>query len=65
MLLCDGQSEEGDEGSQCQNGEENTNNNKEPQPLEPGSPVVLKVHDMCDQSPQRQHSCVEKKNQNK
>lgn len=53
LLLRDGQSEEGNKGSHSQNWEEDTNNDEEFETLEPGSPVVLTVHDVCDESPER------------
>ena len=57
LLLCDGEGEEGDEGGHGQDGEEHADHDKELQPLEPGAPVVLQVHDVCDQSPDGQNSC--------
>lgn len=53
LLLCDGESEEGDEGGHCQNREGHANTDEEPEPFEPGAPVVLQVHDVCHQSPER------------
>ena len=57
LLLCDGEGEEGDEGGHGQDGEEHADHDKELQPLEPGAPVVLQVHDVCDESPDGQNSC--------
>lgn len=57
LLLCDGKSEAGDEHCHSQNREENANGDEEPEAFEPGAPVVLQVHDVCDKSPEGQHSC--------
>lgn len=57
MLLCDGKSKEGDEGGYCQNWEEYANSDEELEAFEPGAPVVLQVHDVCDKRPECQNSC--------
>lgn len=57
LLLCDGKSEEDDEGSHCQNWEEHANGDEELEAFEPGAPVVLQVHDVCDECPERQNPC--------
>lgn len=57
LLLCDGKSEEDDEGSHCQSWEEHANGDEELEAFEPGAPVVLQVHDVCDERPERQNPC--------
>lgn len=57
LLLCDGKSEEGDEGSHCQSGEEHANRDEELEAFEPGAPVVLEVHDVRDKGPECQNPC--------
>lgn len=57
LLLCDGKSEEGDEGSHRQSWEEDANRNEEFETFEPGAPIVLEVHDVCDKGPECQNPC--------
>lgn len=57
LLPCDGKSEEGDEGSHCQSGEEHANRDEELEAFEPGAPVVLEVHDVRDKGPECQNPC--------
>lgn len=57
LLLCDGQRQEGDKGCHGEDTEEQADADKELEAFEPCAPVVLKVHDVCDQSPERQHAC--------
>lgn len=57
LLLCDGESQEGDEGDDGQHREEHADGDEELEAFEPGAPEVLQVHDVCDKSPERQHSC--------
>lgn len=54
--LGDGQGEEGGECSNSQEAEEGANNHEEPEALEPGAPIVLQVHYMGHQAPQRQNT---------
>ncbi|TNN54138.1 hypothetical protein EYF80_035646 [Liparis tanakae] len=51
------QSEEGDEGSHRQDGEQHAHSDEELEAFEPSAPEVLQVHDVCDERPERQHSC--------
>lgn len=57
LLLCDGESQEGDEGDDGQHWEEHADGDEELEAFEPGAPVILQVHDVRDKSPERQHSC--------
>lgn len=57
LLLRDGKSEEGDEGSHCQSREDHANCNEELEAFEPGAPVVLEVHDVRDEDPECQNPC--------
>lgn len=57
LLLCDGESQEGDEGGHCQSAEEDADGDEELEAFEPSAPVVLHVHDVCDESPECQNSC--------
>lgn len=55
LLVVDGNRQEGDEGHNCQKWKENTNEEEEFKALQPSPPVVLQVHDVNDQGPERQH----------
>lgn len=55
LLVFDGNRQEGDEGQDCQEREENPDEEKQLEALQPGPPVVLQVHDVSDQGPERQH----------
>lgn len=55
LLVADGNRQEGDEGNDSQHGEENPHVEEELEALQPSPPVVLQVHDVCDQSPERQN----------
>lgn len=57
LLLCDGKSEEGDEGGDSQNWEDHGNSDEELETFEPGAPVVLYVHDVRDKGPECQNTC--------
>lgn len=61
LLLCDGKSEEGDEGSHRQSWEKDANRNEELEAFEPGAPVVLEVHDVRDKGPECQNPCMRDK----
>lgn len=57
LLLCDGKSQEGDEGGDSQNWEDQGNSDEELEAFEPGAPVVLYVHDVRDKGPECQNTC--------
>ena len=57
LVSGDGQHKEGAEGGNGDSREEDAHEEKATQPLEPGPPVILHVHHVCDQDPQRQHTC--------
>lgn len=59
MFLFDGKSEEGDESGNCQSREQDSYCDEELEAFEPSAPVVLQVHDVRDERPEGQNSCVE------
>lgn len=56
LFACDGHTEEGDKGNNGQQGEENPDEEEELEALQPGSPVVLQVHDMRDKGPESEYT---------
>lgn len=57
LMPGDGQHEEGAEGSDGDSREEDTHEEEAAQPLEPGPPVILHVHNVSHEDPQCQHPC--------
>ena len=60
LLLRDGDGQESDECHDGQQAEDNTDEDEELEPLEPGAPVVLEIHDVCHKRPQGQDSWCQK-----
>lgn len=56
LLVCDGESQEGDEGGHSHDREEHTDSDEELEAFEPRAPEVLQVHDVSDEGPERQNS---------
>lgn len=56
LLVVDGDRQESHEGDDCQQREEHPDEEEELEPLQPGPPVVLQVHDVGDQGPKGQHT---------
>ena len=52
LFVCHGEAEKGDEGHNSQQGEDDSDKEKELESLQPGAPVVLQVHDVGDKSPE-------------
>lgn len=56
LFVFDGNRQETDEGHDCQQREEHSDEEEELESLQPGSPEVLQVHDVSNQSPKCQHT---------
>lgn len=52
----DADGQEGDEGDDGDDGKGDSDTEEELEALQPGPPEVLQVHDVCDESPQSQHT---------
>lgn len=54
LFLSDGEREEGDEAGDRQHRENHADSDEELQTFEPRAPEILQVHDVCDETPERQ-----------
>lgn len=61
LVSGDGQRQEGAEGGDGDGREEDSHKEEAAQPLEPRPPVILHVHHVCHQDPQRQHTCRDRR----